>query len=124
MKMLAYLLGIICVITAVMYFVMPAGQLPAFMPGYLAGSDHIHKTHALAAAVELSTVPWTEGCEIVLVGFGERAGLGVCEQVRLVVCRQEGGAAYMADAYGKLTGRPGICFVTRGPGARSAGRSG
>jgi hypothetical protein len=30
---------------------MPAGQLPTFMPGYLAGSDHIHKTHALAAIV-------------------------------------------------------------------------
>jgi acetolactate synthase I/II/III large subunit len=36
------------------------------------------------------------------------------------LCRQEGGAAMMADAYGKLTGRPGICFVTRGPGATSA----
>jgi len=42
------------------------------------------------------------------------------KQIRLVVCRQEGGAAYMADAYGKLTGRPGICFVTRGPGATNA----
>ena len=39
MKMIAYLLAIICVIAAVMYFVMPAGQLPTFMPGYLAGSD-------------------------------------------------------------------------------------
>jgi acetolactate synthase-1/2/3 large subunit len=39
------------------------------------------------------------------------------EQMRLIVCRQEGGAAFMAEAYGKLTGRPGICFVTRGPGA-------
>jgi len=36
------------------------------------------------------------------------------------LCRQEGGAAMMADAYGKLTGRPGICFVTRGPGATNA----
>lgn len=36
------------------------------------------------------------------------------------VARNEGGAAYMADAYGKLTGRPGICFVTRGPGATNA----
>ncbi|MGD1876409.1 MAG: thiamine pyrophosphate-binding protein [Kiloniellaceae bacterium] len=36
------------------------------------------------------------------------------------LCRQEGGAAMMADAYGKLTGQPGICFVTRGPGATSA----
>ena len=42
------------------------------------------------------------------------------EDIRLIVCRQEGGAAYMADAYGKLTGRPGICFVTRGPGATNA----
>jgi acetolactate synthase-1/2/3 large subunit len=41
-------------------------------------------------------------------------------QIRLVVCRQEGGAAYMAEAYGKQTGKPGICFVTRGPGATNA----
>jgi acetolactate synthase-1/2/3 large subunit len=41
-------------------------------------------------------------------------------EIKLVVCRQEGGAAMMADAYGKLTGRPGICFVTRGPGATNA----
>ncbi|MEI2417844.1 thiamine pyrophosphate-binding protein [Orrella sp. JC864] len=40
--------------------------------------------------------------------------------IRLVVCRQEGGAAHMAEAHGKLTGRPGICFVTRGPGATNA----
>ena len=40
--------------------------------------------------------------------------------IRLVTCRQEGGAANMAEAYGKLTGRPGICFVTRGPGATNA----
>lgn len=51
MRMLAYLLAIVCLIAAVMYFVMPAGQLPTFMPGYLAGSDHVHKTHALAAIV-------------------------------------------------------------------------
>lgn len=40
--------------------------------------------------------------------------------IKLVVCRQEGGAAMMADAYGKLTGRPGVVFVTRGPGATNA----
>jgi acetolactate synthase-1/2/3 large subunit len=38
----------------------------------------------------------------------------------VTVCRQEGGAAMMAEAQGKLTGRPGICFVTRGPGATNA----
>lgn len=42
------------------------------------------------------------------------------DSIRLVTCRQEGGAANMAEAYGKLTGRPGICFVTRGPGATNA----
>jgi acetolactate synthase I/II/III large subunit len=40
--------------------------------------------------------------------------------IRYVVCRQEGGAAMMAEAYGKLTGRPGIAMVTRGPGATNA----
>src|SRR3979409_908466 len=40
--------------------------------------------------------------------------------IRYVICRQEGGAANMAEAYGKLTGKPGICFVTRGPGATNA----
>ena len=44
----------------------------------------------------------------------------VRERMRMIVCRQEGGAAFMAEAYGKLTGRPGICFVTRGPGATNA----
>ena len=42
------------------------------------------------------------------------------EHIRFVVCRQEAGAAFMADAYGKLTGRPGVCMVSRGPGATNA----
>ncbi|MGF1611006.1 MAG: thiamine pyrophosphate-binding protein, partial [Kiloniellales bacterium] len=41
-------------------------------------------------------------------------------ELRFIVCRQEGGAAMMAEAAGKLTGRPGLCFVTRAPGATSA----
>ncbi|KDB68119.1 thiamine pyrophosphate-binding protein, partial [Bordetella bronchiseptica] len=40
--------------------------------------------------------------------------------IEVTVCRQEGGAAMMADAHGKLTGEPGICMVTRGPGASNA----
>jgi acetolactate synthase I/II/III large subunit len=40
--------------------------------------------------------------------------------ISFITNRQEGGAAFMAEAYGKLTGRPGICFVTRGPGATNA----
>lgn len=42
------------------------------------------------------------------------------DDIELIICRQEGGAAYMAEAYGKMTGKPGICFVTRGPGATNA----
>ena len=41
-------------------------------------------------------------------------------RIRTYVCRQEGGAAMMADCHGRLTGQPGICFVTRGPGATNA----
>ncbi len=42
------------------------------------------------------------------------------KRIRTIVCRQEGGAAMMADCQGRLTGKPGICFVTRGPGATNA----
>ena len=64
MRMLAYLLAIICIILAVMYYVMPAGSLPTFMPGYIAGSSHVHHTHALAAAaaaVVLFVLGWFFG---------------------------------------------------------------
>jgi len=44
----------------------------------------------------------------------------VRDELKLIVCRQEGGATHMAEAHGKLTGKPGICFVTRGPGATNA----
>lgn len=42
------------------------------------------------------------------------------DSIRFITCRQEGGAAFMAEAHGKLTGRPGVCMVTRGPGATNA----
>ncbi|MEN9329204.1 MAG: Acetolactate synthase isozyme 2 large subunit [Pseudomonadota bacterium] len=42
------------------------------------------------------------------------------DRIRFVINRQEGGAAFMADAQGRMTGRPGVCFVTRGPGATNA----
>ena len=47
-------------------------------------------------------------------------GLVDAPEIETIVCRQEGGAAIMAEAYGKLTGKPGICMVTRGPGATNA----
>jgi acetolactate synthase I/II/III large subunit len=42
------------------------------------------------------------------------------DRIQFITNRQEGGAAFMADAQGRLTGRPGVCFVTRGPGATNA----
>ncbi len=51
----------------------------------------------------------------VLDGFYEHR-----DHIRFIACRQEGGAAFMAEAQGKLSGAPGICFVTRGPGATNA----
>ncbi|MBL8337228.1 MAG: thiamine pyrophosphate-binding protein [Rhodoferax sp.] len=51
----------------------------------------------------------------VLDGFHRHA-----DRIRFVINRQEGGAAFMADAHARLTGRPGVCFVTRGPGATNA----
>jgi len=51
----------------------------------------------------------------VLDGFHQRA-----DRIHFVTNRQEGGAAFMAEAHGKLTGRPGVCCVTRGPGATNA----
>jgi acetolactate synthase I/II/III large subunit len=42
------------------------------------------------------------------------------DKIQFIINRQEGGAAYMAEAVGKMTNRPGICFVTRGPGATNA----
>jgi acetolactate synthase-1/2/3 large subunit len=46
---------------------------------------------------------------------------GARNKMSFVICRQEGGAAYMTEAWAKLTGRTGVCFVTRGPGATNAG---
>jgi acetolactate synthase-1/2/3 large subunit len=66
-----------------------------------------------------------QGCDRVFTVPGE-SFLAVLDalhdtpQIDVVVCRQEGGVAYMADADGKMTGRPGIAFVTRGPGATNA----
>ena len=70
-----------------------------------------------------------------LISLGAKVGFGVPgesylavlnamhdhqDDFRFIIARQEGGAAYMAEAWGKLTGEPGLCFVTRGPGATNA----
>jgi hypothetical protein len=49
MKMIAYVLTVACAVAAVMYFMLPGGELPSFMPGYDVGSTHIHRMHGYAA---------------------------------------------------------------------------
>lgn len=66
-----------------------------------------------------------QNCEAVFCVAGESFlpaldGLYDHPSIKTVTCRHEGGAAIMAEAYGKLTGRPQVCFVTRGPGATNA----
>src|SRR3982750_3755893 len=85
-----------------------------------ASAPHRPAGHALGEALiaqGASTVFGVPGESFLaaLDGFYEHR-----ERIRFIACRQEGGAAYMAEAQGKLTGRPGICFVTRGPGASNA----
>ncbi len=86
-------------------------QSPA--PARLAG--HLLVEALIAQGVTTAFGVPGESFLAVLDGFHEHR-----ERIRFVTCRQEGGAAFMAEAQGKLSGRPGICFVTRGPGAANA----
>jgi acetolactate synthase-1/2/3 large subunit len=66
-----------------------------------------------------------QGCDRIFTVPGESFlavldALHDSSEIDLVVCRQEGGVSFMAEADGKMTGRPGIAFVTRGPGATNA----
>jgi acetolactate synthase-1/2/3 large subunit len=66
-----------------------------------------------------------QGCDRIFTVPGESFlavldALHDTREIDVVVCRQEGGVSYMAEADGKMTGRPGVAFVTRGPGATNA----
>jgi hypothetical protein len=64
MKIVCYLLGIILIVVAVMYFVMPADQLPSFMPGHQAGVMRVHYKHGVLAgaiAIVLLIAGWVMG---------------------------------------------------------------
>ena len=50
-SLIAGLLGLVSLALAVLYWLVPAGALPAFFPGFEAGSDHIHVSHALGALI-------------------------------------------------------------------------
>jgi hypothetical protein len=64
MRAVAIILGLALAAVAVVYFVMPAGSLPGFFPGFEAGSDHVHMKHGAAAA----------GAAVVLFAIGWYAG--------------------------------------------------
>ncbi|MDP1900454.1 MAG: thiamine pyrophosphate-binding protein [Rubrivivax sp.] len=88
---------------------LPTSSAPARLAG-----------HALVEALVAQGVTTCFGVPgesflAVLDGFYEHR-----ERIRFIACRQEGGAAFMAEAQGKLGGGPGVCFVTRGPGATNA----
>jgi len=92
---------------------VPPSTASATLRGRLAG--HALVEALLAQGVDTAFGVPGESYLAVLDGFHEHR-----ERIRFIACRQEGGAAFMAEAQGKLTGRPGICFVTRGPGATNA----
>src|SRR4051812_45900523 len=76
---------------------------------------HILVDNLVAQGVDITFGVPGESFLAVLDGMYERR-----DDIRFIICRQEGGAANMAEAYGKLTGRPGVLMVTRGPGATNA----
>jgi hypothetical protein len=51
MKAIVYVLGALCIVAAIVYFVLPADQLPGFMPGHDAAIEHIRLKHGIAAAI-------------------------------------------------------------------------
>jgi hypothetical protein len=51
MKLILNLLGVVLLVVAAVYFMMPADQLPSFFPGYAAGDSHVHMKHAVASGV-------------------------------------------------------------------------
>lgn len=83
-----------------------------------------HSLCAITAAQALVDQLIVNGVDQIFCVPGESylSVLDACyeRKIELTICRNEAGAAMMADAYGKATGRPGVCFVTRGPGAANA----
>ena len=78
-------------------------------------AGHVLVEALIAQGVETAFGVPGESYLAVLDGFYQHR-----DKIRFVACRQEGGAAFMAEAQGKLSGRPGVCFVTRAPGATNA----
>ena len=89
---------------------------------YLAAMDETNSTSAARLLVDCLI---EQGCDRIFTVPGESFlpvldALYDSTEIHTVTCRQEGGAAFMACADGAITGRPGVCFATRGPGATNA----
>lgn len=88
-------------------------------------SDAMRPDSLRSAAALLVDCLATQGCERIFTVPGE-SFLSVLDalpdrpEIEVITCRQEGGVAFMACADGTMTGRPGVAFVTRGPGATNA----
>jgi acetolactate synthase-1/2/3 large subunit len=85
----------------------------------------MNETKSVSAACLLVDCLEAQGCDRIFTVPGESFlpvldALHDTPSIETVVCRQEGGAAFMACADGTITGKPGVCFVTRGPGATNA----
>jgi acetolactate synthase-1/2/3 large subunit len=95
------------------------------MPGFHRDKDHFTMTHPSRSGGQILVDALQVHGVDTAFGVPGESYLDVLDalhdsDIRFVINRQEGGAAFMAEAYGKLTGKPGICFVTRGPGATNA----
>ncbi len=100
--------------------VMASAQCGRAAQRHNAGHDATMAGHLLVECLVAQGVTHAFGVPgesylAVLDGFHAHA-----DKIQFIINRQEGGAAFMAEAHGKLTGRPGVCFVTRGPGATNA----
>ncbi|MFY0478580.1 thiamine pyrophosphate-binding protein [Achromobacter marplatensis] len=83
-------------------------------PTLMTGGQHVVRALLEHGVDTVFGVPGESYLDVLDALYTER------ERIRLVSCRHEGAASFMAEAHGKLTGRPGICMVTRGPGATNA----
>jgi len=83
-------------------------------PTLMTGGQHVVRALLEHGVDTVFGVPGESYLDVLNALYTER------ERIRLVSCRHEGAASFMAEAHGKLTGRPGICMVTRGPGATNA----
>lgn len=86
----------------------------------MSGADPIRRSGGQLLVAQLQALGFETAFGVPGESYLEVLDALLDSPLRFITCRQEGGAAMMADAWGKLGGQPGLCFVTRGPGATNA----